>query len=272
MRRWLLSPGVRRSDSFCLVPWTVGICRRSRTQQPRNAPLHDSRLSATFSANRLSSPGLAAKRLQTGARCMRRSLPFSLSVQAFLLAACAGSVPAEPWQKFSLRPPSKATVSKELQQTPCPPPRKCDRRLRRAHQSPRGKSQVRAGRAASPSVECLAALIRREGLRHCRARAARQGARCGGCGQSGSRGQGMQDNRCRRSLEIAGAIAAAEKVTIRLQRADAISRRRGRAQHRHGGGLFPAMCRADAGPYVRGVSTGGSGPASSITPVRRSSN
>lgn len=120
MRRWLLSPGVRRSDSFCLVPWTVGICRRSRTQQPRNAPLHNSRLSATFSANRLSSPGLAAKRLQTGARCMRRSLPFSLSVQAFLLAACAGSVPAEPWQKFSLRPPSKATVSKELQQTPCP--------------------------------------------------------------------------------------------------------------------------------------------------------
>ena len=255
-----IEPWRAQMDSCCLVPWTVGICRRSRTQQPRNAPLHNSRLSATFSANRLSSPGLAAKRLQTGARCMRRSLPFSLSVQAFLLAACAGSVPAEPWQKSLVAPSFQGDRVKGAATDPLSPPRKCDRRLRRAHQSPRGKSQVRAGRAASPSVECLAALIRREGLRHCRARAARQGARCGGCGQSGSRGQGMQDNRCRRSLEIAGAIAAAEKVTIRLQRADAISRRRGRAQHRHGGGLFPAMCRADAGPYVRGVSTGGVRP------------
>ena len=186
------------------------------------------------------SPGLAAKRLQTGARCMRRSLPFSLSVQALLLAACAGSVPAEPWQKFSLRPPSKRPCQRSCNRPPVPASQMRSPPTSSASKPSRQK-RVRAGRAASPSVECLAALIRREGLRHCRARAARQGARCGGCGQSGSRGQGMQDNRCRCSLEIAGAISAAEKVTIRLQRADAISRHRGRARHRHGGGLFPAM-------------------------------
>ena len=126
-------------------------------QQPRNAPLHDSRFSAT-SSNRLSSRA-CGEAFQTGARCMRRSLPFSLSVQAFA-RRLRRSVPAEPWRVLGA-PPSKATVSKELNRPPVPASPM--RSPSTSSTSKRGKSQSEQA-APPPYLWRALSAHRREGL------------------------------------------------------------------------------------------------------------